>query len=59
LEAALKRIEFWLWFIVVFGLYLMVYGKLGKIAADVAVIRATIAQPPIPVKSEAPALPKQ
>lgn len=40
----MKRIEFWLWFIVAFGLYLMAYGKLGKIADDIAVIRATITQ---------------
>jgi hypothetical protein len=57
LEAAMKRIEFWLWFIAAFGLYLMAYGKLGKIADDVAVIRATITQQPLPVKSETDTLP--
>jgi hypothetical protein len=55
----MKRVEFWLWFIAAFGLYLMAYGKLGKIAADVAVIRATITQQPLPVMGETPTLPKR
>jgi len=36
--------KFWFWFMVAFLLYLMAYGKLGKIAEDVKVIRATITQ---------------
>jgi len=48
----MRRIELWLLFAVAVGLYLMVYGKIGKIAADVAVIRATITQQPLPIKGE-------